>query len=136
MRKLKKLLKYLPVLVLFFSSGCSSAENLENNFNQLNVLGNTAESPYSNQERADRIKTEILKINGITAAHVVVTNHTALIGLQMEYDTFAEVSRLKKEASKRAKETDSEIKNTSITNNEEIFAMIGELEEKKNTASS
>ncbi|MEA4816276.1 MAG: YhcN/YlaJ family sporulation lipoprotein [Lachnospiraceae bacterium] len=82
-------------------------------------------------DRAKTIKDALNTIDGVESAAVVITGKTALIGLSLNTNDLDEIARLKNEAAKLAYETDTTIKNTSVTANSTIKEMIQNMEEGK-----
>ncbi len=129
---MKKSIFYIIALSILLSGCSSQGQELENNFNNLRIAyGNDFNSHMSNGERAELIKENIMVINGIDDASVVVTGHTALIGLDISFDNREEIDRIKKEAAKCARSSDRGITNTAVTNNSEILDMIRDMEEER-----
>lgn len=126
--------KHLVILIclMLLLAGCSGKTKLENNLNQIRIaLGDDGTAPQSFSNRARALKEALKEMEGIKSANVVITGHTALIGLRVEEEDLEEISRMKKEAARIAKEKDQGIYHTAITTNEEIVMMIEEMEEQK-----
>lgn len=131
MKKIKILLLFILPLTI---SGCTggTGEEIQNNFNNMRIAyGEDRTSAVSFTSRAKMLKDVLMKIEGISDAKVVITGHTALIGIVVNTDDTEELARVKKEAGKIAKQTDSGIYHTAITSNQEIIDMIEEMEEEK-----
>lgn len=116
------------ILALFVSlCGCSD-------FGLTNYLGGTFEdTEKSNFQRAQEIKKEIEAIPQISNCTVVISGHTALMGLVTKQNDQEEKERLKKEAAKRTRQTDQGITSTAITCNPEIIQMIEAMAKGQNT---
>lgn len=111
-------------------TGCSNTSRLQNNLNNSIVLAaDTMSTPKFQRETA--IINRILTIEGVDSADVVISGHTALIGLSIAYEDKEEIDRIKKEASRLTKLTDPHIFNTAVTANGEICQMIKDLKEKR-----
>lgn len=131
--KKRKVFFFLWLLVAM--TGCASqGKELENNLNQIRIAyGEDGTSIRSFASRAKELKKALKAIEGVEDANVVITGHTALIGLVMNEEDNEEKSRAKQEAAKIAKQIDSGIYHTAITANQEIIDMIGEMEKERDS---
>lgn len=117
------------ICFLILLCGCSvQKEGMQNNLSATRLAEDTIVNDKSEEERAQIIKENILKVEKLKGASVVIQGHTALIGLRIEENNAKEIERIKKEASRLAKEADTAIESTAITSNEEIASMIEEME--------
>lgn len=130
-----KKIVFCMALVAFMMShlcACSDSAKIENNVSQLQIAyGAQDTSNMSNVERAARVKKHLVQIEGIEGANVVITGRTALIGIKITSSDPEEITRLKNEAAQRTRFLDPRVTNTAITSNEEIMAMIAQLEKEK-----
>lgn len=104
---------------------------LENNLSEIRAAETDKVEGKSNSERAQTIKDNLMKIQELDGASVVIEGRTALIGLRVKEKNAKDIERIKKEASRLAKEADTNIISTSITSNEEITSMIEEMERER-----
>lgn len=108
-------------------AGCQS-KTLENNLSQIRIAkAAELEEGKTKTERAKEIEQNILKIEEIQKAAVVIEGKTALIGLRIKKDSKKNVIDLKAEADILAREADKNIDSTAITANENITTMIENL---------
>ena len=112
-------------------TGCRS-NTLENNLSQIRIArAAELEQGKTKSERAKEIKQNILQLEEIQQAAVIIEGKTALIGLRLKEDSQKDVVRLKSEADILAKEADENIDGTAITANENITAMIEKMEKER-----
>ena len=112
-------------------TGCRS-NTLENNLSQIRIArAAELEQGKTKSERAKDIKQNILQLEEIQQAAVIIEGKTALIGLRLKEDSQKDVVRLKSEADILAKEADENIDGTAITANENITAMIEKMEKER-----
>ena len=112
-------------------TGCRS-NTLENNISQIRIArAAELEQGKTKSERAKEIKQNILQLEEIQQAAVIIEGKTALIGLRLKEDSQKDVVRLKSEADILAKEADENIDGTAITANENITAMIEKMEKER-----
>ena len=112
-------------------TGCRS-NTLENNLSQIRIArAAELEQGKTKSERAKEIKQNILQLEEIQQAAVIIEGKTALIGLRLKEDSQKDVIRLKSEADILAKEADENIDGTAITANENITAMIEKMEKER-----
>ena len=105
---------------------------LENNLSQIRIArAAELEQGKTKSERAKEIKQNILQLEEIQQAAVIIEGKTALIGLRLKEDSQKDVVRLKSEADILAKEADENIDGTAITANENITAMIEKMEKER-----
>ena len=105
-------------------AGCQS-KTLENNLSQIRIAkAAELEEGKTKTERAKEIEKNILKIEEIQEAAVVIEGKTALIGLRIKKDSKKNIVDLKAEADILAREADKNIDSTAITANENITTMI------------
>ena len=110
----------------------SGTDTLENNLSQIHIAkASELEMGKTRAERAEEIKENILRLEEVEEAAVVIEGTTALIGLQLKEGMEKDAIRLKAEADILAKEADSAIEGTAITANESITAMIKRMEEER-----
>ena len=108
-------------------AGCQS-KTLENNLSQIRIAkAAELEEGKTKTERAKEIEKNILKIEEIQEAAVVIEGKTALIGLRIKKDSKKNIVDLKAEADILAREADKNIDSTAITANENITTMIENL---------
>lgn len=123
----------LIVISCYLLCGCST-KGIQNNLSQIRIArGQEITSEKSNAERAKIIKENILTLEELKGAAVVVEGNTALIGLRIKKEWLEDGMRIKKEAGNLAKEADEAIQNTSVTVNENITKMIEQMEHKRNS---
>ena len=77
------------------------------------------------------IKNNLLQLEEIQSAAVIIEGKTALIGLRLKQASQKDVVRLKAEADILAKQADDSIDGTAITANENITAMIEKMEKER-----
>ena len=112
-------------------TGCRS-NTLENNLSQIRIArAAELEQGKTKSERAKEIKQNILQLEEIQQAAMIIEGTTALIGLRLKEDSQKDVVRLKSEADILAKEADENIDGTAITANENITAMIEKMEKER-----
>ncbi|MEY8319770.1 YhcN/YlaJ family sporulation lipoprotein [Lachnospiraceae bacterium 46-61] len=124
---------------IIFSVFCCSmmltacrSNTLENNLSQIRIArAAELEQGKTKSERAKEIKQNILQLEEIQQAAVIIEGKTALIGLRLKEDSQKDVVRLKSEADILAKEADENIDGTAITANENITAMIEKMEKER-----
>ena len=121
-------------LTLFFTAfsfaGCSRATEMQNQiglFTSYDRQRDEVLTEKSNEQRAAMVREEIVQIEGVEDAVVVITGRTALVGLQLDQVGDAEAVRIKKQAAEKAKELDIGVTNTAVTADQEISQMIKEL---------
>ena len=108
-------------------AGCQS-KTLENNLSQIRIAkAAELEEGKTKTERSKEIEKNILKIEEIQEAAVVIEGKTALIGLRIKKDSKKNIVDLKAEADILAREADKNIDSTAITANENITTMIENL---------
>ena len=112
-------------------TGCRS-NTLENNLSQIRIArAAELEQGKTKSERAKEIKQNILQLEEIQQAAVIIEGKTALIGLRLKEDSQKDVVRLKSDEDILAKEADENIDGTAITANENITAMIEKMEKER-----
>lgn len=112
-------------------TGCRS-NTLEDNLSQIRIAkAAELEQGKTKSERAKEIKQNILQLEEIKQAAVIIEGKTALIGLRLKEDSQKDVIRLKTEADILAKEADENIEGTAITANENITTMIEKMEKER-----
>lgn len=136
MKGAKKLNQKNTAFIFFFISlslcGCAQdMRGLENNLSEIRAAETEKVEGRSSSERAENVKENIMKIQELDGASVVIEGRTALIGLRIKEDNTKDIERIKKEASRLAKEADTNITSTSITSNKEITTMIEEMERER-----
>ena len=98
-------------------TGCRS-NTLENNLSQIRIArAAELEQGKTKSERAKEIKQNILQLEEIQQAAVIIEGKTALIGLRLKEDS--------------QKDADENIDGTAITANENITAMIEKMEKER-----
>lgn len=123
---MKKIVFTISICFLFLS-GCGRI--VQNDLSQVRVAeGGSLQTGKSDKERAQSIKENIMEMEELEGAAVVVESHTALIGLRVKEKWQKEDIRLKTQAGQLAKEADAYINGTAITTNEKIIKMIESLE--------
>lgn len=136
MKGAKKLNQKNTAFIFFLISlslcGCAQdMRGLENNLSEIRAAETEKVEGRSSSERAENVKENIMKIQELDGASVVIEGRTALIGLRIKEDNTKDIERIKKEASRLAKEADTNITSTSITSNKEITTMIEEMERER-----
>lgn len=112
-------------------TACRS-NTLEDNLSQIRIAkAAELEQGKTKSERAKEIKQNILQLEEIKQAAVIIEGKTALIGLRLKEDSQKDVIRLKTEADILAKEADENIDGTAITANENITTMIEKMEKER-----
>ena len=112
-------------------TACRS-NTLEDNLSQIRIAkAAELEQGKTKSERAKEIKQNILQLEEIKQAAVIIEGKTALIGLRLKEDSQKDVIRLKTEADILAKEADENIECTAITANENITTMIEKMEKER-----
>lgn len=112
-------------------TACRS-NTLEDNLSQIRIAkAAELEQGKTKSERAKEIKQNILQLEEIKQAAVIIEGKTALIGLRLKEDSQKDVIRLKTEADILAKEADENIEGTAITANENITTMIEKMEKER-----
>ncbi|MFA5536556.1 MAG: YhcN/YlaJ family sporulation lipoprotein [Bacillota bacterium] len=82
------------------------------------------------KQRADKIADNVNKIQGVEKSHVVLSENTAYIGLDLEKDAEGNlVDKVKKEAEAEAKKTDSKLKNIMVTTDTDSVERIKKVAE-------
>ncbi len=122
------------IIVLFCSgillTGCQS-DTLQNNISQIRIAkAAELEQGKTKTERAKDIKQSILQLEDVEQVAVIIEGKTALIGLKLKQESKKDVVQLKAEADMLAKQADTNIDGTAITANDNITAMIEELEKR------
>lgn len=136
MKGAKKLNQKNTAFIFFLISlslcGCAQdMRGLENNLSEIRAAETEKVEGRSSSERAENVKENIMKIQELDGASVVIEGRTALIGLRIKENNTKDIERIKKEASRLAKEADTNITSTSITSNKEITTMIEEMERER-----
>lgn len=121
-----KVAKIFAILFLVMLFGGCKMQLAENHMG--GIFANQTEK--SGGERADAVKEELGKIEGITGSAVVIEGHTAIIGLRLEEMEKKEVKTLIEQAERAAKNAEADIQTVSVTTKESIVTLI-EKEEKK-----
>ena len=104
--------------------GCQS-RTLQNNISQIRIAkAAELEQQKTKTQRAQEIKNNLLQLEEIQSAAVIIEGKTALIGLRLKQASQKDVVRLKAEA-------DDSIDGTAITANENITAMIEKMEKER-----
>lgn len=76
-------------------------------------------------DRADRIKKEVENVRDVKTAIVVITERTALVGVNLTSGTKGELnSKIKKEVEDAVKKADKDITRVSVTADPDIFTRI------------
>ena len=76
-------------------------------------------------ERADRIVREVENVNDVKKAAVVITEGTALVGIDLTSGTKGELnSRIKQDVENAVKKADKDITKVSVTADPDIFTRI------------
>ncbi|NLK37768.1 MAG: hypothetical protein GX299_06765 [Epulopiscium sp.] len=123
----------LILISCYLLCGCST-KGIQNNLSQIRIArAQEITSERSNAERAKIIKENILTLEELKGAAVVVEGNTALIGLRIKQEWLEDGMRIKKEAGNLAKEADEAIQSTSVTVSESITKMIEQMEHKRNS---
>ena len=122
------------IIVLFCSgillTGCQS-DTLQNNISQIRIAkAAELEQGKTKTERAKDIKQSILQLEDVEQVAVIIEGKTALIGLKLKQESTKDVVQLKAQADMLAKQADTNIDGTAITANDNITAMIEELEKR------
>ncbi len=121
----------VTVMSMLILSGCAGGR-IENNLSQIRIAkGEELIHEKTNEKRAQDIKENIMKIEELEGAAVVVEGHMALIGLRVKEKWQKDIIRLKNEAEQLAKEADEGIDGTAVTTNEKITTMIERMERKE-----
>ncbi len=111
--------------------GCQS-RTLQNNISQIRIAkAAELEQQKTKTQRAQEIKNNLLQLEEIQSAAVIIEGKTALIGLRLKQASQKDVVRLKAEADILAKQADDSIDGTAITTNENITAMIEKMEKER-----
>lgn len=121
--KVKKIGVILFFVMLF--SGCRM-EMAENHMG--GIFAN--ETEQSQAQRAEAVKEELYKIEGITGSAVVIEGHTAIIGLRTKEMGKKQAKLLIAQVEQVVKNTKVDIQNVSVTTKESIVTLI-EKEEKE-----
>lgn len=129
-----KVKKVMIILVFcFLLCGCSG-RGIQNDLSQLRIAqGQELTNGESNAERAMEIKENIMKLQELQGAAVVVEGNTALIGLRVKDEWTGDSMRIKKEAGNLAKEADESIESASVTTSDSITKMIENMEQKRSS---
>lgn len=123
---------FIFFLISLSLCGCAAdTRALENNLFEIRSAETEKVEGRSSSERAQNVKENIMKIQELDGVSVVIEGRTALIGLRIKENNTKDIERIKKEASRLAKEADTNIVSTSITSNEEITSMIEEMERER-----
>lgn len=123
---------FIFFLISLSLCGCAAdTRALENNLFEIRAAETEKVEGRSSSERAQNVKENIMKIQELDGASVVIEGRTALIGLRIKENNTKDIEKIKKEASRLAKEADTNIVSTSITSNEEITSMIEDMERER-----
>ena len=105
---------------------------VQNNISQIRIAkAAELEQQKTKTQRAQEIKNNLLQLEEIQSAAVIIEGKTALIGLRLKQASQKDVVRLKAEADILAKQADDSIDGTAITANENITAMIEKMEKER-----
>lgn len=127
---MKKILLIVFCLTVLLC-GCQS-RTLQNNISQIRIAkAAELEQQKTKAQRAEEIKNNLLQLEEIQSAAVIIEGKTALIGLRLKQHSQKDVVRLKAEADILAKQADDSIDGTAITANENITAMIEKMEKER-----
>lgn len=133
-KKGRKNMKKILLIIFCFTvllCGCQS-RTLQNNISQIRIAkAAELEQQKTKAQRAEEIKNNLLQLEEIQSAAVIIEGKTALIGLRLKQHSQKDVVRLKAEADILAKQADDSIDGTAITANENITAMIEKMEKER-----
>ena len=123
---------FVFLLSVWILAGCS-AEITEQNLNHLHFVKASQEmGDKTPAERAFAIKRRLGEMEELSGSAVVVEGHTAIIGLRFRENMEQnQLTAVRKEADRAAKEADAYIKSTSITMNPYIVALIEDMEKQR-----
>lgn len=88
---------------------------------------NTMDNRMNNDlsDRADRIKNQVSKLKDVKSATVVITERTALVGINLTSGTKGELnSKIKKDVEDTVKKADKDIERVAVTSDPDIFTRI------------
>ncbi len=107
-----------------------------NNMTGMNLGGNQGTNPDinlisrqqtdPNMEKADNLKRQLKKMNGVKNVNVIVIGNTALVGIEPTGNTKA-ANALRNSITKKVKEIDSTITNVTVSESSDIMRRINKL---------
>lgn len=130
---MKKWVLFFGIFVAGFLGGCGAAPVQNHLQKALTAEDREKIGGKSPAERAEEIKSFLVRIEGITGTAVVVEGHTAIIGLRVDGVTQAQAQEIMKEAEYMAIAFGTEIENVSVTVTDTLVSLI-EAEEKERSA--
>lgn len=117
--------KSLIVLLLLMLIGCNS-DNVSLNNKLYEKQGGKKNSQYAENFKAKNMVNELIKIQGIKKAVVVINGTTVLVGLEVQ-DTSNNTGLLKDCVYQKIKIMDSNLSKVEITTNKDIYKRISKL---------
>jgi len=142
LKKHFKFISLLALLILLISIGvvgCQKAEkytpnnNLDNDLNKdinddnygYNNMDNNNDLNMDWSSRADKIEDEVTSIKNVNDASVLITENTAIIGVDLNEDVKGTLTDdLKDEIKKVVKSTDKDITNVTVTADADLLERI------------
>jgi len=96
----------------------------QGNYQGMNLSNNQQGVP--DRQKADNIKSQLMNMNGVTDANVIVMGNTALVGFKPSVNT-GNVNAIKSNITKRVKEIDKTITNVSVSESADIMTRMNRL---------
>ncbi|NLM04508.1 MAG: YhcN/YlaJ family sporulation lipoprotein [Clostridiales bacterium] len=100
------------------------------NNNNNNNMNDSADNNL-NQDlvtRSEKIVDEVVKVNGVESATVVISENTAIVGVDLEDDKTGELGKdVEMEIKKVVEETDEDIDEVAITADPDLFTRVENL---------